>query len=267
MGPAPVVPADRVPGSEPADRVPAVAVGRAAVPRGASPGQHEANEPRDTDAENRFLGKGVRQAVDNVNSRIVDVLIDLDVTDQAELDRGGAADVDLAAVGVRAAIVDPHDHAFAGARVGHADLGAEGQRLVRGGVGIHVEPLATRGAATVELGAVIGRDAAAPHFGLRLDRRLEAVDVDGGSAHAGCRRVDIEACEAGVEVGCGGVRRNDLVGQRLRFGLGYFGDHCALARCILRARSGERQCEDTECERRQGDAAKGVLVPVHGEGT
>jgi len=62
-------------------------VGRAAVPSGASTGQHEAHELRDTDAESRFLGKGVRQAVDNVNSRIVDVLIDLDVTDQAELDR------------------------------------------------------------------------------------------------------------------------------------------------------------------------------------
>ena len=62
-------------------------VGRAAVPSGASTGQHEAHELRDTDAESRFLGKGVRQAVDNVNSRIVDVLIDLDVTDQAEIDR------------------------------------------------------------------------------------------------------------------------------------------------------------------------------------
>ena len=62
-------------------------VGRAAVPSGASTGQHEAHELRDTDAENRFLGKGVRQAVDNVNSRIVDVLIDLDVTDQVEIDR------------------------------------------------------------------------------------------------------------------------------------------------------------------------------------
>ena len=62
-------------------------VGRAAVPSGASTGQHEAHELRDTDAENRYLGKGVRQAVDNVNNRIVDVLIDLDVTNQAEIDR------------------------------------------------------------------------------------------------------------------------------------------------------------------------------------
>jgi enolase len=62
-------------------------VGRAAVPSGASTGQHEAHELRDTDAENRYLGRGVRQAVDNVNGRIVDVLIDLDVTNQAEIDR------------------------------------------------------------------------------------------------------------------------------------------------------------------------------------
>ena len=50
-------------------------VGRAAVPSGASTGQHEAHELRDTDAEDRYLGRGVRQAVDNVNSRIVAVLI------------------------------------------------------------------------------------------------------------------------------------------------------------------------------------------------
>ncbi|MFP6700873.1 MAG: phosphopyruvate hydratase, partial [Planctomycetaceae bacterium] len=62
-------------------------VGRAAVPSGASTGQHEAHELRDTDAENRYLGRGVRQAVDNVNGRIVDVLIDLDVTNQTEIDR------------------------------------------------------------------------------------------------------------------------------------------------------------------------------------
>jgi len=62
-------------------------VGRAAVPSGASTGQHEAHELRDADAESRYLGKGVRQAVDNVNSRLVDVLIDLDVTNQIEIDR------------------------------------------------------------------------------------------------------------------------------------------------------------------------------------
>jgi len=62
-------------------------IGRAAVPSGASTGAHEAHELRDTDAKERFLGKGVRQAVDNVNEQIADALIDLDATDQAVIDR------------------------------------------------------------------------------------------------------------------------------------------------------------------------------------
>ena len=60
--------------------------GRAAVPSGASTGEREAVELRDGD-KNRFLGKGVRQAVDNVNEHISDSLLDLDVTDQATIDR------------------------------------------------------------------------------------------------------------------------------------------------------------------------------------
>ncbi|MCH7687487.1 MAG: phosphopyruvate hydratase, partial [Planctomycetes bacterium] len=60
--------------------------GRAAVPSGASTGEREAVELRDRD-KNRFLGKGVRQAVDNVNEHISDALLDLDVTDQATIDR------------------------------------------------------------------------------------------------------------------------------------------------------------------------------------
>ncbi len=62
-------------------------VGRAAVPSGASTGQHEAHELRDTDAPERYLGKGTRQAVENINTQIIDVLIDLDVTNQADIDR------------------------------------------------------------------------------------------------------------------------------------------------------------------------------------
>jgi len=61
-------------------------VGRAAVPSGASTGKHEAHELRDTDAKNRFLGKGVRKAVQNVNENLSEVLIDLDVADQAAID-------------------------------------------------------------------------------------------------------------------------------------------------------------------------------------
>ncbi len=62
-------------------------VGRAAVPSGASTGKHEAHELRDTDAKNRYLGKGVRKAVQNVNETLSEALIDLDVADQAAIDR------------------------------------------------------------------------------------------------------------------------------------------------------------------------------------
>ena len=59
--------------------------GRAAVPSGASTGQHEALEMRDGDAA-RYLGKGVRQAVANVNTVIADALAGLDATEQQLID-------------------------------------------------------------------------------------------------------------------------------------------------------------------------------------
>ena len=59
---------------------------RAAVPSGASTGEHEAVELRDGDA-NRWLGKGVGQAVEHVNGPIADQLIGLDCRDQAAIDR------------------------------------------------------------------------------------------------------------------------------------------------------------------------------------
>ncbi len=62
------------------------AVGRAAIPSGASTGVHEAVELRDGDQE-RFLGKGVRQAVENVNGEIADRVVGLDATRQRELDQ------------------------------------------------------------------------------------------------------------------------------------------------------------------------------------
>ena len=61
-------------------------IGRAAVPSGASTGAHEACELRDTDNKSRFLGKGVQQAVQNVNDEIADALVDMDVTDQSAID-------------------------------------------------------------------------------------------------------------------------------------------------------------------------------------
>jgi len=62
------------------------ALGRAAVPSGASTGAFEAVELRDGDAE-RYLGKGVLTAVDAVNGEIADAVIGLDATDQRDLDR------------------------------------------------------------------------------------------------------------------------------------------------------------------------------------
>jgi len=61
------------------------AIGRAAVPSGASTGEREALELRDGDMS-RYLGKGVTQAVDNVNRAIADSLIGWEITDQAGID-------------------------------------------------------------------------------------------------------------------------------------------------------------------------------------
>ncbi|MEX2550489.1 MAG: phosphopyruvate hydratase [Nitriliruptoraceae bacterium] len=61
------------------------ALGRAAVPSGASTGEAEAVELRDGD-QSRYLGKGVSRAVANVNERIAPELLGLDVTRQREID-------------------------------------------------------------------------------------------------------------------------------------------------------------------------------------
>ncbi len=60
-------------------------LGRAAVPSGASTGAHEAVEMRDGDDE-RYLGKGVLQAVSNVNDVIAEELIGMDASEQVEID-------------------------------------------------------------------------------------------------------------------------------------------------------------------------------------
>ncbi len=62
------------------------AMGRAAVPSGASTGQREALELRDGD-KSRYLGKGVTKAVNNVNEVIAEALIGWEATDQAGIDR------------------------------------------------------------------------------------------------------------------------------------------------------------------------------------
>src|SRR5688572_24633479 len=62
-------------------------VGRAAVPSGASTGEHEAVELRDEEDKKRWLGKGVTKAVENVNTKIMPELIGLDPVDQEAIDR------------------------------------------------------------------------------------------------------------------------------------------------------------------------------------
>src|SRR5271154_6456000 len=61
-------------------------VGRAAVPSGASTGEHEAIELRDGDKK-RFLGKGVSKAVNNVTEKILPALQGIDSLDQLTVDR------------------------------------------------------------------------------------------------------------------------------------------------------------------------------------
>src|SRR5438093_10639377 len=62
------------------------ALGRAAVPSGASTGEHEAIELRDGDKA-RYLGKGVQKAVANVKAKIDPALIGHDACDQIGVDR------------------------------------------------------------------------------------------------------------------------------------------------------------------------------------
>ena len=61
-------------------------VGRAAVPSGASTGENEALELRDGDKE-RYLGKGVQKAVDNVNKVIAPELVGMDAMEQVAIDK------------------------------------------------------------------------------------------------------------------------------------------------------------------------------------
>ena len=62
------------------------AVGSAMVPSGASTGIREAMELKDGD-ENRYLGRGVLKAVENIHTKISSVVVGMDVTDQAGIDQ------------------------------------------------------------------------------------------------------------------------------------------------------------------------------------
>ncbi|MES1183318.1 MAG: phosphopyruvate hydratase [Myxococcales bacterium] len=60
--------------------------GRAAVPSGASTGEHEANELRDNDKK-RYMGKGVLQAVENVNDKLGPAIVGMSALDQPSVDQ------------------------------------------------------------------------------------------------------------------------------------------------------------------------------------
>src|SRR6476620_1858795 len=62
------------------------AMGRAAVPSGASTGSREAIELRDGDKQ-RFFGKGVQKAVEHVNTEITEAILGLDVSEQSHIDK------------------------------------------------------------------------------------------------------------------------------------------------------------------------------------
>src|ERR1700688_2664900 len=62
------------------------AVGRAAVPSGASTGEHEALELRDGDKK-RYFGKGVLKAIEHVNGPLTDLLLGQNVLNQLSLDQ------------------------------------------------------------------------------------------------------------------------------------------------------------------------------------
>ena len=61
-------------------------IGRAAVPSGASTGEHEAVELRDGE-KSRYLGKGTRKAAQHINGEIATAIKGMDATRQAEIDR------------------------------------------------------------------------------------------------------------------------------------------------------------------------------------
>ena len=114
------------------------AVGRAAVPSGASTGVHEAVELRDGD-NSRYLGKGVLKAVENVNTTINEALTGMSVLDQREID---AAMLELDGTDNKANL---GANAILGVSLACAKAGAQltGQPLYRyvGGTNAHTLPI------------------------------------------------------------------------------------------------------------------------------
>lgn len=114
------------------------AIGRAAVPSGASTGKYEAVELRDGDAS-RYLGKGVLDACRNVEERIAEQILGMDVSDQIDIDQAMIdLDTNLNKSGIGA-------NAMLGVSLAVAKAAAmeHHQPLFRylGGVGAHILPV------------------------------------------------------------------------------------------------------------------------------
>lgn len=120
--------------------------------------------------------------------------------DHADLLGRGAGQVDLPPTGEGAAIVDAHGDAAPVAGVGDLDPRAEGQRLMSGGHGVHVEPLPIGSQAAMEPAAIVGGDARAEGADHRVfDRRNEDGQINSGRRDA--------------QVGAGAVERGEFVEQ------------------------------------------------------
>jgi enolase len=114
------------------------AMGRAAVPSGASTGAHEAVELRDGDT-GRYGGKGVRRAIEAVNGPICDALTGLRATDQTGIDRT-LIDLDGTANKGRLGANAILGASLATAKAAASSLGTPLYRYV-GGVSAHVLPV------------------------------------------------------------------------------------------------------------------------------
>lgn len=113
-------------------------MGRASVPSGASTGKHEAVELRDMDPA-RYLGKGVLEACRNVEERIAEQIIGMDVSEQLEIDQAMIdLDTNLNKAGIGA-------NAMLGVSLAVAKAAALEHQLplfrYLGGVGAHVVPV------------------------------------------------------------------------------------------------------------------------------
>jgi enolase len=113
-------------------------LGRAAVPSGASTGEHEAVELRDLDKD-RYLGKGTRRAVENIRREIAEAIEGMDATEQIEIDQAMIAldgTPNKARLGANAILAV----SMAAARAAAEGLGLPLYRYL-GGVGARVLPV------------------------------------------------------------------------------------------------------------------------------